>query len=131
MNNGKAVATDELHTAGKPARIILTTDRNRLAPIWDDVSYVTATIVDENGILVPNASDLVSFKLDGAGVIAAVDSADNASHEPFQATERRAYQGRCFALIKARASSGKITLSATAPGLSGTFITIKLIAPSR
>jgi beta-galactosidase len=131
MNNGKVVATDELRTAGKPARIILTTDRDQLAPIWDDVSYVTATIVDENGLLVPDANDLITFKLDGVGVIAAVDSADNSSHEPFQATERRAYQGRCFALLKAKAPSGKITLYATAPGLSGAWITIKLIAPSR
>jgi beta-galactosidase len=131
MNAGKIVATDELRTAGKPARIILTADRNQIAPIWDDVSYVTATVADENGVVVPNANDLITFKLDGPGIIAAVDSADNSSHESFQATERRAYQGRCFALLKAGASSGRITLSASAPGLAGSSVTIKLIAPPR
>jgi beta-galactosidase len=131
MSGGKIVATDELRTAGKPVRILLTADRSQLAPVWDDVSYITATIVDENGVIVPNASNLISFKLAGPGIIAAVDNADNASHEPFQATERRAYQGRCFALLKANAARGRLTLSASAQGLAGASITVKTIAPPR
>lgn len=94
-NRGKIVATHELRTAGKPAKIMLTTDRSRVAPSWDDVSYITAKIVDENGVLVPSAQDLVVFKVTGPGVVAAVDSGDNSSHEPFQASQRRAYQGLC------------------------------------
>jgi len=117
-NGGKQVATYELRTAGAPARIVLTADRTSIAPTWDDVSYVTATVVDENGVMVPNARDLIAFRVTGPGLIAAVDSADNNSHEPFQATERRAYQGRCFAMLKASGAPGKITLTASAPGLN-------------
>ena len=126
-NRGKQVATYELRTAGPPARIVLTADRQRIAPSWDDVSYVTATVVDKDGVIVPNARDLISFTLEGPGVIAAVDSADNNSHEPFQATERRAYQGRCFAMIKAKSGSGKITLTASAEGLAAGDITIDAV----
>jgi beta-galactosidase len=124
LNGGRVVATHELRTAGQPAKIMLAADRNRLAPAWDDVAYVTATVVDANGVLVPNAGDLISFNITGPGRIAAVDSANNASHEPFQATERRAYQGRCFALLKANATTGRITLVASAPGLTSGSITI-------
>jgi beta-galactosidase len=111
------VATYELRTAGPAAKIILTPDRNSLSPTWDDVSHVTATVVDANGILVPTASDLITFKVTGPGFVAAVDSGNNTSHEPFQASERRAYQGRCFVMIKASSAAGRITLSAFAPGL--------------
>src|SRR5207237_124743 len=83
-------------TAGRPTRILLAVDRARIAPIWDDVSYVTATVDDDNGVILPNSNDLISFKIGGPGVIAAVDSADNNSHEPFQATARGAHRGRCF-----------------------------------
>ena len=118
------VATYELRTAGSPAKILLTPDRNSLDPTWDDVVNVTATVVDANGVLIPNASDLIAFKVSGPGVIAAVDSGNNASHEPFQASERKAYQGRCFAMIKASGAKGRITLTASAPGLKGSSASI-------
>jgi beta-galactosidase len=117
-NQGKSAALQEIHTAGLPAKIILTTDRPRLSPGWDDVAFVTANIVDAQGVPVPSANALVSFALTGPGVIAAVDSADNASHEPFQATERRAFQGRCVAFVKATAATGPLTVTASAPGLA-------------
>lgn len=116
-NQGRKVATDELRTAGKPAKIILTADHKKLALGWDKISFVTATVVDAKGVTVPNVSDLITFKIAGPGVLAAVDSADNASHESFQSNERRAYAGRCVAALKATATKGTIILTATAPGL--------------
>jgi beta-galactosidase len=127
-NKGRVAASYELSTAGKPAQIALTADCNSLAHLWDDVVYVTATVVDENGVLVPNAGDLITFKISGPGVVAAVESADNNSHEPFQASERHAYQGRCFAILKATAAQGKITIGASASGLKSNSITIDAVA---
>jgi len=124
-NDGKIVATDELRTAGKPAKIILATGGGKLTPDWDAVARVTATIVDKNGMLVPDADDLITFKISGPGVIAAVDNGGNASHEPFQAGERHALQGRCVAFIKATGGSGKIILTASAPSLSSGSAVIK------
>lgn len=123
-NQGKIVATHELRTAGPAAKILLSTDRPKLTATWDDVSYLTATIVDANGVPVPTATQTVAFKASGPGAIVAVDSGDNASHEPFQATERRAFQGRVFALVKANAANGKIVVTATAPGLESGVVEI-------
>ncbi|HYJ45820.1 MAG TPA: glycoside hydrolase family 2 TIM barrel-domain containing protein, partial [Pyrinomonadaceae bacterium] len=129
-NGGKAAATHELRTAGRPARILLNADRQTLAPAWDDVVYVTATVVDAHGIIVPDANDLITFKVRGPGAVAAVDSADNNSHEPFQATERRAYQGRCFAMLRASASGGRITLTASSPGLAAGTVNVRTVVQS-
>ena len=129
-NRGRVVATYELRTAGPAFRIALKADRDQLAPVWDDVSFVRATVVDKNGVIVPGASNLITFQATGPGVVAAVDSANNASHEPFQASERHAYQGRCFALVKATAPSGKIRLTASAPGLKPDSISIRAVPPS-
>ncbi len=126
-NSGRVVATYELRTAGKPARIMLTVDHGIVRDLWDDVAYFTATIVDEDGVLVPTANEAIAFKVKGPGIIAAVDSGDNNSHEPFQASERRAYQGRCFAMIKASGPPGRITLAASAPGLAGASIVINAV----
>lgn len=126
--SGRVVETDELRTAGKPAKIILIAERDSLPAAWDDVLYVTATVTDANGIPVPDAADEIAFHVTGPGVIAAVDSGDNASHEPFQAAQRRAFHGRCVAILRATAPQGKITLSASAPGLADGAIAIRATA---
>jgi beta-galactosidase len=128
-NDGKVVATDELRTAGAPAKIVLTTSHDRLPFDWNNVAFVRATVVDAHGVVVPGANDLISFKISGPGVIAAVDSANNASHEPFQAGERHAFQGKCVAFVKASAPSGKMVVTASAPGLKSDEVVIKACPP--
>jgi beta-galactosidase len=128
-NKDQVVASDELKTSGKPAKIVLTADRDKLSTDWDDVCFVTAAVADENGVLIPGANDLISFKITGPGVIAAVDNGDRSSHEPFQAAQRRAFQGRCVAIIKAGAPSGRIVLTASAAGLGESSINIETVAP--
>jgi beta-galactosidase len=123
-NHGAIVATYELRTAGKPAKIVLTADRASLTPSWDDVVFVTATVADRNGILIPDATGLVSFGITGPGIIAAVDNGDNSSAESFQASARKAYQGRCLAIIRGVATRGKITITASSPGLKGASIVL-------
>jgi beta-galactosidase len=124
-NNGKVVATIELKTADKPAKIVLTTETKKLSPGFDQVAIVRAKIVDASGIEIPRAGDLIAFKISGPGVIAAVDNADNASHELFQTDSRHAFQGECSAFVKATGSAGRIKLQATAPGLKAGTITLK------
>jgi beta-galactosidase len=133
-NQGQIVANDELRTAGKAAKIALTVKTinpgNTLSPAWDDVAFVTARVVDENGVTVPIAKDLISFALEGPGVVAAVDNGDNRSTEPFQASERRAFQGRCVAFVKATAATGRISVTATASGLDTGRISLEVSAKS-
>jgi beta-galactosidase len=123
-NQGRVAANYEVRTAGKPARIVLSADRTSLKPEWDDVSYVTARVVDEQGTLVPGADSLIGFQVAGAGRIAAVDNADTSSHEPFQASERHAYQGQAIAIVS-RAKPGRITVTASAPGLASGKVEIQ------
>ena len=123
-NGETVVASDELHTAGPPAKIVLTADQAALSTRWDDVAYVSATVTDAAGVPVPEASDLITFGVSGPAAIAAVDNGDLSSHEPFQAAQRYAFGGRCVAILKATASAGQITLTASAPGLTAASVTL-------
>jgi len=125
-NGGRIVATHELHTAGAPAGILLSSDRERITNSYDDVSHVTVRIVDRNGVPVPGADNLIQFRLTGPGLIAAVDNGDNAGHELFQTNSRHAFQGECIAMIKAKTSTGHVILTATSPGLVSGSITIRI-----
>lgn len=124
-SNGSEITGDELRTAGKPAKIVLTSETQRLAPGFDNVAIVRAEVVDAKGVRVPRADDLISFKITGPGAIAAVDNADNASHELFQTNSRHAFQGECVAFVRATAKFGKIRLKAAAAGLRSGSITFR------
>ena len=125
-HNRKEVATDTVRTAGKPVKIILIPDRKSLGTTFDDVANVEIQLVDENGTLVPTAADLLQFTVSGPGRILGLDSGNVMSTEPFQATERKAYQGRALAILRATAA-GKITLTAKAEGLPPA--SVELTAP--
>jgi beta-galactosidase len=124
-NNGKVAATDELRTAGKPAKIVLTTDAKKVADDFDGVAVVRATIVDSHGITIPQASDLITFKVSGPGVVAAVDNGGNSDPGTFQTNALHAYLGTGVAFVKATAAKGKITLAASADGLAGDKVTLQ------
>ncbi|HYX09181.1 MAG TPA: glycoside hydrolase family 2 TIM barrel-domain containing protein, partial [Bacteroidales bacterium] len=116
-NDGKDVAIQEMHTAGEPAKIMLTPSSTQLKNDFDDVVYVTARVTDENGITCPNADQLLNFSVTGAGKILAVDNADLETHIPFSETSRRPLNGRCIAIIRATDTTGQIMVNVTADRL--------------
>ena len=117
-----------MQTAAAPHHIVLSADRTNIAPVFDDLAHVSATIVDSNGVPCPTATNHLTFAVIGPGRIAALSTGDQTSHQPFQATGRNAFNGFCLALVKATNSTGAIALTVSATGLTGTNITIQPIA---
>lgn len=111
------MVSSTLQTAGKPTQLLATTDRPRLIPDWEEVAFVTVQVADAKGVLIPDAHDNIAFTVTGPGTLVAVDNGDLTSHEPFHAAERKAFQGQCLAILRATASTGRITVTATAVGL--------------
>jgi beta-galactosidase len=116
--DGKQIAADEVRTAGAPAKILLSPDRNAIGADGEDLSFVTVKIVDRDGNMCPLADNLVRFKLEGAARIRAVDNGNAATLEPFRAEQRKAFNGMALAIVQAeRGKAGRIRLVATAEGL--------------
>src|SRR5699024_404618 len=125
-NEGKKAASDSLETAGKPAKIILTTQQESISNTWDDVSYIDVKVVDSKGVVCPHADNRIKFSLSGSGKIIAVDNGNPRSHEPYQASKRKMYKGKGIAVIRAIKDSGSIKLTATSPGLEKGEIEINI-----
>lgn len=123
------VATDELRTAGAAAAIQLTSHRSKLTPDFDNVSIVTATVIDAQGTRVPDAAQLIRFAVEGPGSIAAVDNGDINNHEPYQATQHLAHQGTCVAYVRATESKGTIKIRAETEGLKTGSVQIETERP--
>jgi beta-galactosidase len=124
--DGKQVATDEIVTAGKPAKLELKADRSTIDADGNDLSYVTVTVVDKDGHVCPNADNELTFAISGPATIAGLDNGDPINHEAFQGTQHKAFHGLALAILKAKDSAGKATLKATADGLESGSVDIKL-----
>ncbi len=122
---GKPWAEDVVKTSGEPAKLLLQADRAEIRGDGKDLCFVTVTVADKHGRLVPQSHNLVKFELEGSGEIVAVGNGDAASHEPFQARQRRAFNGLCLVIVRAKAGPrNSITLKALSDNLTGAEVTI-------
>jgi beta-galactosidase len=87
---------------------------------------VTVRVADANGVTAPRASNAIRFRIEGPGEIVATDNGDPTSFEPFQAPARKAFNGLCLVVVKAKpGQTGRIKVTASSDGLRDgtTFIT--------
>lgn len=124
-NDGKEIVRQELRTAGEARHVELSISRERLAKGWENVVIVQARVVDENGTVLPRAENKISFSASDAGKIIGVDNGSIVSHEPFQATERSAFHGKCIAIVRRIEDAGEIVIEAKSDGLESAKAIIK------
>ncbi|MGH7972067.1 MAG: DUF4982 domain-containing protein, partial [Limisphaerales bacterium] len=117
---------DAVATTGGPARLLLNPDRAKINADGHDLSFVTVSIADDNGHVVPRANNHVTFAVTGPGEIVAVDNGDPTSFEPFQASERNAFNGLCLVIVRSTGKPGQIILKAGSDRLQGAQV--KLVA---
>jgi beta-galactosidase len=121
---GKEILTQEIKTAGTPAKIVLKADRSTIVADGKDLSFVTVKVLDAQGTLVPHADNLIHFNISGEGKIVGVDNGLQTSPESFKVNYRKAFNGLCLAVIQSNENAGKITLTATSNGLKESTIVI-------
>ncbi|MBP1676652.1 MAG: Beta-galactosidase [Bacteroidetes bacterium] len=121
---GKDFLSREIQTAGSPATIRLTADRNNISANGNDLSFVTVELLDSAGNLCPLADQLVKFTVKGTGLIAGTDNGDQNNHNSLKKSERNLFYGKCLAIVQNNGKSGKITLRADVEGLQSAEIEI-------
>ena len=116
--NGAVWAESQVSTAGKASQTTLEVDY-----AGEDLTYVTASILDKDDRMVPDADNLLSFKVKGPGELVATDAGDPTCHTPFHSSEINAFHGLCSAIVR-RTGPGEITVSVSAKGLTSSKITL-------
>ncbi|GAB2758548.1 glycoside hydrolase family 2 TIM barrel-domain containing protein [Streptomyces bullii] len=122
--DGRAVATDVLRTAGAPYAIRLTPDRTSLAADGRSLVFVTAEVVDRRGVVVPDAEHLISFDVAG-GSLAGLDNGRQESAERYQASTRTAFHGKALAIVRSGTKTGTVKVTARAEGLRAGTATVR------
>jgi beta-galactosidase len=123
--NGKEVLSREVKTAGAAYRIELQPDRILVNADGKDLSFITAKVLDKDGNMVPYADNEITFDVSGAGTIAALDNGDPTSHESFQDTKRKAFNGLALCIVKTTKTAGQIQIKASSPGLQEAIVTVR------
>ncbi|HVU37660.1 MAG TPA: beta-galactosidase GalB [Opitutales bacterium] len=124
--DGKVWAEDTVKTTGDAAKVDLVPDHATIASDGADISYVTVSIKDKDGLTVPTAMNDLHYEISGPGEIVAVDNGDETSLAPLQGSkDSKAFNGLALVIVRAKpGQSGKITLTATSPNLATATTTI-------
>lgn len=115
--NGRLVSTQRRETAGAPAALCLSVDRQRLTADGEDVAMLAASVVDARGRPCPRANDLVVFEIAGDARVIGVGNGDPVSHEPDRSDRRHLFNGLAQAIVQTGRRGGPITVTARADGL--------------
>ena len=122
--NGKQAGEKTLKTAGKPARLQLDawTQQSDHTPLscggargclhadGDDLAFITVSLVDKQGTLIPDAADQLQFEVTGAGTFRAVCNGDATSLEPFTKPTMKLFAGQLVVVVQAAKQQGTVTL---------------------
>jgi beta-galactosidase len=121
-NNGDLVAGHGVRTSGAPAGIQLRPDRASLKADGQDLSHIEVSIVDSEGITVPDSDTLITFEVNGGGKLAAVDDGRLRSLESYQGNTRLTRLGKCLLVVRAGRQAGRIAITATGGSLPSASI---------
>ena len=123
--SGRERQRETVRTAGAPAAIELTADRQTIAADGLDLAYVTVRVVDADGNLCPRADNVISFTVEGAGSFRAAANGDATCLVPFQSRQMPAFSGQLTAIVQSSDAPGTLVLRAAADGLSSASLKIK------
>jgi len=124
---GNVQMTKTIHTAGAPAKVLLEADREIYRPDGDDLCYVTAKVVDEQGNLCPLADTLLTFTAEGCGDLIATDNGCQTDLVPFHDPERNAYHGIAVGIYRTRENqTGELLVRVSAENLPDATLKISV-----
>jgi beta-galactosidase len=110
----------ELQTAGAPARIRLTADRQQLKADGQSLLFVTIEVVDKEGRVVPEAQLPLDVKVNGSGTLLAVGNANPRDNDPYYDAKHTTWNGRALAVVRSNGKRGTVVVT-----VNGTRLKVK------
>jgi beta-galactosidase len=126
-NSGKEVLTQIIKTAGEPAKLILETEKTEVKADHKELFFITAKVVDKDGVMVPTADNLINFEISGNANIVGTDNGCQTDLEVFISAKRKAFNGKCLAIIKAGDSPGEVVITAVSDNLQDALLKLQIV----
>ena len=100
-----------LSTAGEPAALRLTADKNSLNHDGQDLAFITVEVIDKNGNICPDAAIPCEAIVKGQGSMLSFASADLKDREPYTSPKVTTWKGRALLVVRSMQKRGKIQVS--------------------
>ncbi len=116
--NGNVLKTETIRTAGAPAGLALSLDRESYRADDDDLCYVTVKVLDKDGNFCPKADVRLYFSCEGCGEYVAADNGDQTDLEIFSTPTRKTFSGMAVGIFRTlRDKPGEICIHVSADGM--------------
>ena len=112
---GRAAGEKTVKTAGQPSKLLLECDRQRIEANGQDLSFITVSLTDHDGTVIPDANDSLTFTVTGNGVFQAACNGDATSLEPFTQPTMLLFHGQLVVLVRSTDTAGSMTLTVSDP----------------
>ena len=111
---GRQAGEQIVSTAGKPSKLKLDVwtqhDAEWLKADGEDLAFITVSLTDAKGTVIPDANDQLSFEVSGAGRFEAVCNGDATSLESFKKPTMRLFSGQLVIVVRSDKKAGNLTL---------------------
>lgn len=112
----KPVATHRMETAGKTARLDITSDNPEWKADGMDLQHVRIEARDKKGRHVPGENVPLTFAVEGPAVLIGVINGDLTSNEPMTGSKRSMHNGKAGVVLRSTRDSGPVVLTVTPQG---------------
>ncbi|MBQ2708301.1 MAG: DUF4982 domain-containing protein, partial [Clostridia bacterium] len=124
---GNVIMRETIRTAGAPAKLELSADREVYAADGDDLCYVTVRVLDAEGNFCPKAATRLHFTADGCGEFLASDNGDQTDTEVFPSPYRNAFSGMAVGIFRTKCGCrGDLRIRVEADGMEPAVLTVKV-----
>lgn len=121
------IATTSCATAGHPAALRLTADRQMMRANRRDVVFITVDVIDSKGNFVPDEDVPVTFSISGGYRLIGVENGDLLDTSPHKAMERTTFKGKASLILQATDESGALCVEAASQGLKPGLLNVKVV----
>ena len=121
---GGQIITEEVRTTSEPYAIRLSTDRKNFKANAQDIVNIRVEVVDEKGLVVPTANNVIEFKVEGEGVLIGTDNGNPQDKTQMKSKQRAAYNGLALAIVQSTEKGGNINLTAVSEGLKDAVLQV-------
>ena len=123
--NNRKVTEQTLTTSGNAVGMDITANKTVLSANKEDVVLLDVTIIDKNGVAVPDANNEITVEVTGPATLIGLDNGNQSDVNAFKTKTRKAFEGRLLLTIQATEASGTITIGLKSAGLESVVYSIQ------
>ena len=119
-----AQGRSSVQTTGNAAKIDLQVNHKAIDATGKDLAYVTISVTDAQGNIIPDAANNVKVEVTGNGTLVGLDNGCSPDHTSYKGTERKVFNGQGIAIVQSTDEAGTISVTASSEGLESKTIQV-------